>query len=89
MKGHRLHISTFIEKGSLKVFLDDNLLLAGSGEFEMSLDHDQVFELKWVVESRPQTNFRVSLFEPSDLSFSHVRLVGGEGKECGMKLLKT
>jgi len=84
-----LHISTFIEDGLLEVYLDDNLVIRGSGELKLHLDRNKKFELKWIVNSRPSINFRVSLFEPSHLGFSHVKLVGTEGKEKEKIILQT
>jgi len=85
----KLVISGFIEKGVLRIRMNDALIIDGNGDFEMDLESGTMNILTWFVEGVPKSNFRITVSSPVEASFQINKSLGISGKDTGTHIVES
>jgi len=79
----KLVVSAFIEEGTLRVRLNDKMIIDGNGDFESTIQEKSFNLLTWYVEGIPKSNYRITVSSPSESSLQINKSVGAKGKDTG------
>jgi len=85
----KLVVSSFIEKGTLRIRLNDTLIIDGSGDFEMDLEQDSTNLLTWFTEGSPKSHFRITVSSPLESSLQLNKVIESSGRDSGVHYIKT
>lgn len=79
----KLVASTFIEKGTLWFYLDDQLIAKGSENIEMDLPDEEEFILHWFVKAPKGTTYSISVSSPKKAQYQLTSVIREGIKEFG------
>jgi len=85
----KLVVSAFIEKGTLRVRLNDTMIIDGSGDFETTIHEESFNLLTWYVEGTPKSNYRITVSSPLDSSLQLNKSLGSKGKDTGFHNIES
>ena len=80
----QLIASTFIEKGTIWLYLDDQLIAKGSESIDKELPDEEEFILHWFVEAPKGTTYSVSISSPKEAQYQLTKIIGKSGKDSGV-----
>jgi hypothetical protein len=79
----KLVASTFIAQGTLKVYLDNALIMQNSDSVTIDLEPGQAYILHWFVLGESGNAFSITISSPSDAQFQLTRTISKEKKDLG------
>lgn len=85
----KLVVSGFIEKGTLRIRLNDEMIIDGSGDFESTIQVNSLNLLTWYAEGMPKSNYRITVSSPAESSLQLNKSIGSKGKDTGFHNVET
>tara|TARA_R110002020_G_scaffold61545_6_gene165530 strand:- start:7134 stop:7400 length:267 start_codon:yes stop_codon:yes gene_type:complete len=79
----KLIASTFIDKGAIWLYLDDQLIANGSQSIDIELPDEEEFILHWLVKAPKGTTYSVSISSPKEAQYQLTKAIGNRKKEFG------
>ncbi|REG78234.1 hypothetical protein [Algoriphagus antarcticus] len=80
----KLVASTFIDKGSIWLYLDDELIAKGSETVTMDLPAEEEFILHWFVKAPKGTTYSISISSPKEAQYQLTKITKESGKDFGI-----
>lgn len=80
----KLVASTFIDNGTVWLFLDDQLIAKGSESISMDLPAEEEFILHWFVKAPKGTTYSISISSPKEAQYQLTKTTGKSEKDCGI-----
>lgn len=79
----KLVISTFIGNGTMRLYLDDKVILTDSDAATVELEEDKEYVVHWFVNGAADTSYSITISSPKEAEFQLTRSIGKGGKDCG------
>ena len=80
----RLVASTFIDKGTIWLYLDDQLIANGSQSIDIELPDEEEFILHWLVKAPKGTTYSVSISSPKEAQYQLNKIIAKSEKDSGV-----
>lgn len=77
----KLVVSTFVEKGSLELSLNGEVILNDTDRITRELEPDGSFILSWHVHGEVGSSYTISVSSPREAEFHWVRSIGKTGED--------
>ena len=75
--------STSISKGSLWLYIDNNLITNNGEQIAVDLEVDGYHIVHWYIEGEPGGSYTITISSPRNAEFQLTKIVGPGGKDFG------
>lgn len=79
----KLVASTFVENGTLSVYLDNRVIIQNNDSVTVTLRVEEEYIVHWFAEGTPGTSYSISISSPQNAQVQLTRLLGPGGKAIG------
>lgn len=79
----KLVASTFALKGSIWLFLDEELISKGNVVKEVELESGKSYLLHWVIKGEAGSTYSISVSSPKEAQYLLTSVIGGSEKDQG------